>query len=90
MFESDSDKGETGGFTINKKFAEKYEFNQKRMEKDNLMQKYGNDALNEDEYDSESSEFSEDVDAKLVTSKTENKFNDLILRIRAGDKSLLE
>lgn len=53
-----------------------------------LQQKYGNVNPFEDEGYSEESSESEDDEGKLLTDKAENKFLELIYKIRKGDASL--
>ena len=90
--ESDSDQAAPkDGLKINENFKEKYEFNQKRLDKERLTQKYGANASPED-LDEEFSSSSEDDDSegKLLTKKGVKKYNDLLSKIIKKDKSIYQ
>lgn len=88
---SDDEQIEDQGFSINQKFADKYEHNQKRVELERLEAKYGKQKISDLKQDSysESDSESEDSDAYLNTEQAESKFVELISRIKKNDKSLL-
>ena len=73
------------GFNINKNFASRYEHNNARNEKERLTAIYGKDPVDEESYDSET----EDEDGFMLTTKAEDKYNDLIKRIIKCDETLL-
>ena len=74
----EEDKPSGDSFKINQKFAQKYQHNKARVEQERLEAKYGKDPIeNEDSYDSET----EDDNAVLLTSKAEDKYNQLLRRI---------
>lgn len=89
----DEEEQEPEELQINKIFASKYDYNQKRKHIENLEQKYGKDAAAEpegdDDYD-ESEDESDDSDAVLLTNKAERKYMELIARIKSNDKTLHE
>jgi protein KRI1 len=87
LFEDDADgahceKDQGQELAINKKFADKFDFNNKRIEKERLTQKYGNNFEDEESYyDSET----EDEDGVLLNPRVEAKYNNLLHRIQTND-----
>ncbi len=78
-------------FTINKDFAERYLHNKQRAELHQLEAKYGKDALNsdDDETDSES-DVTEDEDGDQVTASVDAAIFRTLQRIRNKDAALYD
>ena len=91
LFSDDEGEGETAGFTINQKYAEKHQYQEQRKELEKLQQKYGTNPgqWEEDESDEDSDSSSEDEEARKLTNKAEKKFQDLLYRIRNKDQTLM-
>lgn len=96
MFDDGSDQEslnkdeQVGDLTVNKEFARRYEYNNARVEKERLQQKYGNEPVEESEESYDSENGSEDSEALMLTEKAEVKFNELIKKIQKGDKHFLQ
>ena len=71
---------------INKEFAERHEYNEKRKEIEKIKEKYGTNPANWDEEEDYSSSSEEDSDAELMTSKAQNKVLNLLASIQNKEK----
>ena len=63
------DESENGDLKINKEFAERHQYNEKRKELEKIKEKYGTNPADWDEQEDESSSSEEDSDAELMTSR---------------------
>jgi protein KRI1 len=84
--EWETNENKEGELKVNRDFADKFEFNNKRVEQEKLQAKYGTNPEDEESYDSET----EDDNAANNTDRFKDKFNKLLYRIENNDLTLLD
>lgn len=89
--EFDWAEGEQNSFKINEDFAKKFEHNKRRELLDKAKQKYGEQALLDDnESEQSESSSSDDSEAELINERVESKFLQVIAAIRSKDQGKIQ
>jgi protein KRI1 len=79
-------ESEEADLKINKEYADRHQYNEKRKELEKIKEKYGTNPENWGSEEDASSSSEEDSDAELMTTKAQSKVLNLLASIQNKDK----